>query len=263
MIRVAVHGAAGRMGKTLIRLLSEEGFLLAAAIESPSHPALGSDAGESAGIGRLSIPLSADPAAIEKADVVIDFSVPEATAALSRIIARAAKPAVVGTTGLSQSEIKSLEDAARRAPILYSPNMSIGVNLLTRLVIEAAKRLPDFDIEIFEAHHRFKADAPSGTAIKLARSAAEARGAKFDEVVRYSMILPDSKRKVGEINIQSARSGDIVGEHTVFLVGLGERLELTHRATSRDNFARGALKAAKWVVGKDPGLYDMGNVLGF
>jgi 4-hydroxy-tetrahydrodipicolinate reductase len=262
MIRVAINGAAGRMGRRLVDLVShEEDMSVVAALEHPGHAELRRDAGELAGRGHLGVPLAATWAAAT--DVLIDFSVP--AGAMPRILEGAQKGValVIGTTGFTGEEQAQIAEAARRAPVLYSPNMSVGVNLLFRLAAEVAAALgEEYDIEIIEAHHRFKKDAPSGTALRIAEEIAAATGRNLAKAVVYGRHGASAERKPGEIGIHAVRAGDIVGDHTVIFSGLGERVEVVHRAESRDTFVRGAIRAARFLVGKKPGMYAMGDVLG-
>lgn len=256
MIRVAISGACGRMGAHLIRAVeAHPETVLAGAIDAPDHPRLG----ETIAPG---IPVVGDPdSALGGADVVIDFSVPAATAALLPIAASRKLAAVVGTTGLSDAQRGALENAARAVPVVAAANFSLGVNVLLELVDAAAGRLSDYDAELVEMHHAAKVDAPSGTALRLAEAVARARGVGLKERQVLHREGQTGPRPPGAIGIQTLRGGDTVGEHTVYLVGPGERLELTHRALSRDNFASGAVRAARWAVGREPGLYSMRDVL--
>jgi 4-hydroxy-tetrahydrodipicolinate reductase len=265
MIRVVVTGACGRMGGHIIRMVrSEEGLILAGATERAGFPA-GLDAAAAAGLPPAGIPVAIDlaEALARGADVVVDFTSCEASIVHAETCAARGVALVIGSTGFSKEERGRLEAAARRVPIVLSPNMSVGVNVLFALVGEAARILGDaYDVEIVELHHKKKKDAPSGTAMRLAEVAAEALRrdpAKDLAFARHGII---GERPPREIGVQALRGGDVVGEHTVYFAGEGERLELTHRATSRDQFARGAVRAARWVVGKPPGQYDMAEVLG-
>lgn len=262
---VVVAGAAGRMGSRVIACLRDDKDLrLVGALEAPGHPALGRDAGEAAGVGRLGVPLSADAAALITRDrILIEFSVPEASLEHLRLVAQAGARAVIGTTGFSDAQKQEIARLAQRAPVLVAPNMSVGVNLAFRLLAQIAAVLgDDYDVEIAEVHHRFKKDAPSGTALRMAEVIAEALGRKLPDVAVYGRQGMRGERTRKEIGILSLRSGDVVGEHTVTFGNLGERLELTHRAHSRDTFARGALRAAKFIATASPGLYSMQDVLG-
>src|SRR3990167_617335 len=260
-----VVGAAGRMGRTLIRVIAEtEGAKLVGAVEQAGSPELGKEAGLLAGRGENGIKLADDPLPLfAKADGVLDFTAPKATVAFAELAAQARIVHVIGTTGLSADDDKKLAAAARHAVLVKSGNMSLGVNLLAVLLRQAAKALDaDFDIEILEMHHRHKVDAPSGTALLLGAVAAEGRGV---ELAGHSVRTRDGHtgaRKRGDIGFATLRGGSVVGEHTVFLSGEGETIEITHRATDRAIFARGAVKAALWGQGKKPGLYSMADVLG-
>ncbi|MCX6338485.1 MAG: 4-hydroxy-tetrahydrodipicolinate reductase [Candidatus Aureabacteria bacterium] len=264
MIKMIVCGACGRMGRRIIACAAEDGEItLAGAIEREGHPCLGRDAGEVAGAGRLGVPVTADlTAAASAGDVVVDFSQHEASARNAATASALKKPVVIGTTGLGGREMQAIENASRTVACLVAPNMSLGVNLLFRIAAEVARSLgEEYDVEIVEVHHRFKKDAPSGTAKRLAAAVADALGKDLGELACHGRSGETGERPRGQIGIHAVRQGDVVGEHTVSFASLGERLELVHRAHSRDAFARGALRAAKWIVGKPPGLYDMANVL--
>jgi 4-hydroxy-tetrahydrodipicolinate reductase len=263
-IRVSVAGASGRMGRALIRAVSEtQDMRLAFALEHGGHPEIGGDAGLLAGIGEAEVVLTDDPlAALAHSDALLDFTVPEATVELSELSAQARIVHVIGTTGFADAQIGRLEAASRHAVIVKSGNMSLGVNLLSALVREAAKALPNYDIEIVEMHHRMKVDAPSGTALLLGEAAADGRGVGLrDHEVRARDGIT-GPRNDGAIGFASLRGGTVVGDHTVVLAGPHERIELTHRAEDRMIFARGAVAAARWGQGKKPGLYSMMDVLG-
>ncbi len=265
MIRGVVCGAAGRMGGRIIALMKEAGdFELAGAVERPDHPSLGRDAGEVAGIGKAGVPIAADLAQVAKGGQVgFDFTAPEAAIANMAKAAETGLAMVVGTTGMKPEALSRARELARRIPLLIAPNMSVGVNVMYTLLAQAAAKLGhDYDVEIFEIHHRFKADAPSGTAVKMAQVISGALGRNLDEVGVYGRKGLVGERRPTEIGVHALRGGDIAGEHTAVFAGMGERIEITHRAHSRDNFGRGALRAARWIVGKPPGLYDMGDVLG-
>jgi len=261
MAKVVVNGAAGRMGRILVRLIQEsEELELAGTVEHDGHPELGSDVGELAGIGRIGMDLEAGFP--EDADVVLDFSQAPGTMAALGWCLSGRTALVVGTTGLGASQQTRLVDASRQIALLQTPNMSVGINLLLEVAPAVARALgDDFDVEIIEAHHRFKKDAPSGTALKLAQAIARAKGKDLDEIVVYGRQGDTGVRPKGQIGIHAVRGGDIVGEHTVVFAGLGERIELTHRAHQRETFARGALRAALFLVGKPPGRYTMADVL--
>jgi 4-hydroxy-tetrahydrodipicolinate reductase len=265
MTEVVVAGAAGRMGSRVIACLTEAADLrLAAALEAPGHPRLGADAGEVAGVGRLGVAIAADPAAALIRDrVLVEFSTPEASLEHLRLAAGTGARAVIGTTGFSPRQRDEIRDLAGRTAVVLSPNMSVGVTLALRLLATMARALgDDYDVEITEIHHRWKKDAPSGTALRMAEVIAEALGRDLASAAVYGRQGLPGERTRKEIGIFSLRSGDVVGEHTVVFGAPGERLELTHRAHSRDTFARGALRAARFVAGRPPGLYSMQDVLG-
>lgn len=252
MIRVCLSGARGRMGRALSELLSadEAEVRLVAALERPGHPELGRDIAPG-----VVLQAEARPA-IERCDVLLDFSLPAGVLEHLTLCAEAGKPLVSGTTGFDEAGQRALRQAAERIPIVWSANMSRGVHLLAELTRRAAAMLgAGYDAEIFEIHHRHKADAPSGTARLLAERIQEARGG----APRYAR---QEKRAPGEIGLCSARGGDVVGEHQVMFLGGGEQLVFTHRATSREHFARGALAAVRWIAGRSPGLYGMADVFG-
>jgi 4-hydroxy-tetrahydrodipicolinate reductase len=265
MAEVVVAGAAGRMGSRLVALLKDDPELrLVAALEAPRHAAVGRDAGESAGVGRLSVPITDDvEAAIGKGRILIEFSVPEASLAHVRVVARQGGRAVIGTTGFTAPQREELARLGASAPLLVSPNMSVAVNVAFRVLADMARLLgDDYDVEIVETHHRFKKDAPSGTALRMAEVVAQALGRDLAKTAVYDRHDQLAERTRKEIGMAALRSGDVVGEHTVSFGSLGERLELTHRAHSRDNFARGALRAARFIATAKPGLYSMQDVLG-
>jgi 4-hydroxy-tetrahydrodipicolinate reductase len=264
MVKTVVAGAAGRMGSRLIALIKESTVLtLAGAVEEKGHPAIGRDAGESAGVGKMAVSITDDlPGLLDRAEVVIDFSAPQATLGHLRAIAERRRAMVIGTTGFNAAELDELKSLTRQVPCVCSPNMSVGVNLICKVISEMAKTLgDDYDIEVIEAHHRLKKDAPSGTALKIAEVLARAVNRDLNQVGVYARKGLIGERKKQEIGIQTIRAGDIVGDHTILFGGMGERIEVTHRASSRDTFARGALRAAHWVVKQPPGLYDMMDVL--
>jgi len=265
MTKVVVAGAAGRMGCRLVSLVKESTVLtLAGALEGTGHHALGDDAGVTAGTGPTGVPITDDLAALmQQGEVVIDFSAPKATLEHLRIVAANRRAMVIGTTGFSVSELEELKSLAQQIPCVFSPNMSVGVNLIYKIIGEMARALGnEYDIEVVEAHHRLKKDAPSGTALKLAEILAHSVNRDLNQVGVYARKGLIGERARDEIGIQTIRAGDIVGDHTVLFGGMGERIEVTHRASSRDTFARGALRAAQWVVPQQPGLYDMIDVLG-
>jgi 4-hydroxy-tetrahydrodipicolinate reductase len=265
IVRAIVIGAAGRMGMRILAAIHENpNVLLAAAVERQDHPSLGRDVGEIAGLERWDIPLSGSlKQVISSGDVIIDFTNAESSLKNLRGAAENGKSAVIGSTGFSSSQIQEAQVLTRKIPCVLSPNMSVGVNVMFRVIADLAKILgEDYDLEVIEAHHRMKKDAPSGTAMKMGQILAQALNRNLDEVGTYQRKGNIGERKRAEIGMQTIRAGDIVGEHTVIFGGLGERLEITHRAHSRDNFARGAVRAASWVVKQKPGLYDMQDVLG-
>jgi 4-hydroxy-tetrahydrodipicolinate reductase len=265
-IRAVIAGVAGKMGSRILSALrAEEDFAVVGAFERPESPQVGRDAGLLTGAGPLEVVISGSiqGALQKKADVVIDFTAPAASLHHASVCAERGVALVVGSTGFSPQAKAELAGHAARIPLLVAPNMSVGVNVLFRLVADAARALgPDYEIEIVEMHHRAKRDAPSGTALRLAEVAADALGLDAQSASVYSRQGEIGARKPGTIGVQSLRGGDVVGEHTVWFLADGERLELVHRASSRENFARGAVRAARWLVGKKPGLYDMQDVLG-
>ncbi len=267
MVKAVVTGAAGRMGSRIINVLSSsEGIRLSAAVERKGHPLVGRDAYGPAGLpsgGVLTVITDDLAAALKSCDVLIDFTHPEASLEHIAICAEMGKPIVVGSTGFSGEQMAAVDKHVQKIACVLSPNMSIGVNLCFKILAEIAKTVgEDYDMEIVEAHHRMKKDAPSGTAMKMAQVIAQAVNRNLDEVGVYARKGMIGERTKKEIGIQTLRAGDIVGEHTVMFAGKGERIEIIHRAHSRDTFAAGAVRAAKWVVAKKPGLYDMQDVLG-
>jgi 4-hydroxy-tetrahydrodipicolinate reductase len=265
MIKTIVTGAAGRMGSRIINVLStSEGIALSGGVERKGHALLGQDAGGPAGISATGVKFSDDLAAALKAgDVLIDFTTPETSLEHIRLCAELGKALVIGSTGFTKEQLAVVGTYVQKVPCVLSPNMSIGVNLCFKILEEIARTIgEDYDMEIVEVHHRMKKDAPSGTAMKMAQVLAQAVDRNLEEVGVYARKGMIGERSKKEIGIQTLRAGDIVGEHTVLFAGKGERIEITHRAHSRDTFAAGAVRAAKWVVGKKPGLYDMQDVLG-
>jgi 4-hydroxy-tetrahydrodipicolinate reductase len=264
-IRVGISGCGGRMGRMLVaEVAANAGCRLSGGVEAEGSAVLGADIGALAGIGAVGLKASSDMAALlDASDVVIDFSTPEASLAHAQLAVAKKKPLVIGTTGLDARGAAALAEAAKQAPILWAPNMSLGVNLMLGLVEQMARGLgEDYDIEILEMHHRHKVDAPSGTALALGKAAAQGRGidlATHSQRVRDGITGP---RKSGDIGFATLRGGDNAGEHHVIFASEGEQLEITHRATSRRIFARGAVKAALWLADKPPGLYGMKDVLG-
>lgn len=261
-VEVAIAGAAGRMGQRLVALAGEmEGLKLVGAFEQAGHAAIGTDSGQTAGGKPNGVPI-VEGAAV-KAQIIIDFTTPQATRQLLKLAVAEDIALVIGTTGLSPEDHAEIDQAAKSVAIVQAPNMSLGVNLLLNLAAQTARQLgDDYDIEILEAHHRFKKDAPSGTAMGLAESICKATGKDLKKDLIYTRHGQEDLRQRGKITMQTLRMGDVVGEHTIFYSGLGERLELTHRAGSRDTFARGALRTAIWLGGKKPGRYSMKDVLG-
>jgi 4-hydroxy-tetrahydrodipicolinate reductase len=264
-MRIGIVGCAGRMGRTNLReVLETEGVALAGGLERPGHPALGQDLGTLAGLEPVGLAATDDlDALLAVSDVLIEFSTPEATLATTARAAERGCAHVIGTTGLDPEQTQRLEAHAQHIPIVWAPNMSLGVNLLLGLVQQAAAALDaGYDIEIVEMHHRHKVDAPSGTALALGRAAARGRQVALEEAavrVRDGITGP---RQAGTIGFATLRGGDVVGDHRVVFAGLGERLELAHIATDRRIYARGAVHAARWTEGRAPGLYGMSDVLG-
>jgi 4-hydroxy-tetrahydrodipicolinate reductase len=264
-MRIAVMGAAGRMGRELVRAVHETpGCVVAGGTERPGSRALGMDVGEVAGVGPLGAKITDDPLELLAAsDAALDFTSPKATVEFAALAANARIVHVIGTTGLDAEDEAAIAAAARHATIVKSGNMSLGVNLLVALTRRVAQALDaDFDIEIVEMHHRHKVDAPSGTALMLGEAAAQGRDIPLGEHSARARDGAVGQRRRGDIGFASLRGGNVVGEHTVIFAGEGERIELTHRATDRGIFARGAVKAALWGRGKGPGLFSMSDVLG-
>jgi 4-hydroxy-tetrahydrodipicolinate reductase len=265
MKNIIIAGAAGRMGRRIAAMVNEHKDLtVAGGFERPGNPGVGQDIGELAGIGHLGVAITDTVRSIiDQGDCLIDFTFHEATMELARFAAEKGKAMVIGTTGLTPEHMAELKELAQRFPCVQSPNMAVGVNVLFKVAAKVAAVLgDDYDIEIVEAHHRMKKDAPSGTALKLGEVVAAAVNRKLEQVGVYSRHGMIGARTDQEIGIQTIRAGDIVGEHTVYFAGAGERLEITHRAHSRDNFAQGAALAAAWVTAQPNGLYTMFDVLG-
>ncbi len=265
MVKAIVSGAAGRMGGRIIHMIeAAEGIELAGALERPDHPVVGKEVGEVVGLPAKGIPVAGTLAEVlPKGDVLLEFTHPGPSLAHLREALAMGKAMVIGTTGFSPEQMAEIRELAPRGRVVLAPNMSVGVNLMFKVVEDVARVLTDgYDVEIVEAHHRLKKDAPSGTALKLAQVIAQALGRNLEEVGVYARQGLIGERRKEEIGIQTVRAGDIVGEHTVIFGGVGERLEIIHRAHSRDNFARGAVRAALWVVQQPPGLYDMQDLLG-
>src|SRR5579859_1905709 len=256
-MRLAVVGASGRMGRAVVRLAVEQGMTIAGARGATE---VGRDVGELAGVGALGVRVEREVRALAGAgaEVAIDFSAPAATAELAAVLAASGVAIVSGTTGLGAAEVAALDAATARVAVLWEPNMSVGVHVLSELVRRAVASLPDWDVEIVEAHHRMKVDAPSGTALRLAETAQSARAGTH--LVHGRQGKPGA-RPAADIGMHAVRGGDVVGDHTVHLLGGGERLELVHRATSRDVFVHGALRAAKWIAGRAAGRYTLRDVL--
>ncbi len=263
--RVAVVGCAGRMGRmNLTTIHATEGCVIAGGSDQPGSPAIGADVGSLIGVGPLGVTVTDDPVELfAQADAVIDFTTPEATRRHAELAAQAEVVYVVGTTGLAPEDQAVVEQAAIQTVVIQSANMSLGVNLLQILTEQVAKALDeDYDIEIVEMHHRHKVDSPSGTALMLGKAAAAGRGVNLDDVACKARDGQVGARPRGEIGFATLRGGDVPGEHSVIFATEGERLELSHKAGSREIFAKGALKAALWGQGKAPGQYDMVDVLG-
>jgi 4-hydroxy-tetrahydrodipicolinate reductase len=264
-VRIGVVGAGGRMGQMLVReIVATAGASFAGGTENASSALVGRDAGEVAGLGALQSKLGTDPAALFAAsDAVIDFTAPAASVAHAGLAAAGGKIHVIGTTGLTADDQKKIDAAAKSAIIVQATNFSLGVNLAFALVEEAARRLgPAYDIEVFEAHHKHKVDAPSGTALSLGRAAAKGRGLDFAKDTIRARDGHTGARPQGPIGFSVARGGSEIGEHTVMFMGDGERLEIAHKAQGRQVYAQGAVRAALWARGKAPGLYSMRDVLG-
>jgi 4-hydroxy-tetrahydrodipicolinate reductase len=264
-VRMGVIGCGGRMGRMLVaEIAAAEGCALAGGTAKPGSAYVGTDLGELAGIGRIGVAAGNSPGElIGASDVLIEFTTGAATVAHAEIAAERGKPLMIGTTGLSAPDAAALRAAAKRVPIVWAANTSLGINLLLGLVEQVAARLgPDWDIEVMEMHHRGKVDAPSGTALALGRAAAAGRGVTLDAVAQRGRDGITGARKSGDIGFAALRGGDAVGDHHVIFAGAGERLELSHRATNRAIYAKGAVRAARWVVGQPPGLYGMKEVLG-
>ncbi len=264
-MKVAIVGAAGRMGGRLIQAVQEADELeLTGAIERPGHPQIGTDAGLLAAVGELGVPITDDlVASMENADVLIDFTFPEVTLKNLEICANLGKMVVSGSTGFTPEQKTEVQKYAEKIPVVLAPNMSVGVNACFKLLKEAAKILgDDFEVEVVELHHNKKKDSPSGTAVRMGEVVAETLGRDYNQVANYHREGMCGERTREEIGMQTVRGGDIVGEHTVYFIGMGERIEISHRAMSRDMFARGAVRACQWLQGKPSGLFDMQDVLG-
>ena len=264
-IRVAVAGAGGRMGRTLVRAVTEaDGLCVTEASERTNSSLLGADAGELAGVGRLGVELRPDlQPVVDRFDVLIDFTAPAATMEHLALCREGGRRMVIGTTGLDAGQCEALAAAGGDIGIVFAPNMSVGVNLCLKLLGIAAKVLGDeVDVEIIEAHHRHKVDAPSGTALRMGEVIAQSLGRELREVAVYGREGHTGPRERQTIGFETIRAGDVVGEHTVWFAADGERVEIAHKASSRMTFARGAARAAAWVATRDRGLFDMQDVLG-
>ncbi len=264
MINVIVSGAAGKMGRLILKeISSQEDMDIVGAFEEAAHHTIGKDIGELIGNREIGVNITeANEEIIDGCDVLIEFSSPQASISHTQLAAKHNKSVVIGTTGIDKEGMKTIEECSSQAPVLVAANMSVGVNLLFKLAGEVAKALGgEYDIEIIEAHHRLKKDAPSGTAEKLAQILAESAGRELKEVIQYGRSGVTGERASDTIGIHSVRGGSIVGDHTVIFAGPAERIELTHRGESRELFARGAIKAARFIVKQSPGLYDMLDAL--
>ena len=263
-VRVAVAGAAGRMGRMLVAAIARaDDLLLTGAVDHPDAPEQGTDAGELAGLGHLGVPIVGDVAELADFDVLVDFSVATATLDKLDFCTSNGKAVVIGTTGFEETGLDAIRRAAQTVPIVMAPNMSVGVNVAFKLIEFAARALgDDVDVEVFEAHHRHKIDAPSGTAVRMGEILARTLDRDIATDAVYGREGITGEREGRTIGFHSLRGGDIVGEHTVTFAGTGERIEITHRAGSRENFAAGAVRAVRFVVGREPGLYGMDEVLG-
>jgi len=260
--KLIVNGAAGRMGRRIIALAADSGqFDITGTVDVDSHPDLGKDAGLIAGIAEIGIPLSGDCS--KQADVMIDFSLPQATDKAVNFCVANNIALVLGTTGLSKSQLDMIDTASKKIPVIQATNYSVAMNVLFSLVGQTAQMLgEDYDTEITEAHHKFKKDSPSGTALTLAENIAKDTGKDFPTCLVHGREGKDALRKKGTIGMHAIRAGDITGQHSVIFGAEGETLTLSHNAHNRDNFVRGSLRAAKWLVGKKPGRYSMNDVLG-
>ncbi len=260
--RLIINGSAGRMGRRIVAIASETGkFDIVAAVEAPEHPEIGTDAGLLAGIGEIGTKLSSSFP--EAGDLVIDFSLPQAADKTIDFCAENKVALVIGTTGLTESHLEKIRKIAENVPVIQATNMGVGMNALFKLAGQTAKMLgEEYDIEIVEAHHRFKKDAPSGSALTLAENIAAATGRKYPDCLVHGREGGDSLREKGSIGMHAIRAGDITGDHSVIFSSLGETITISHSAHNRDTFVRGAVRAALWLVGKEPGLYSMADVLG-
>jgi 4-hydroxy-tetrahydrodipicolinate reductase len=265
MVKAVVTGAAGRMGGKIISFISAtEGISVVGAVEAAGHPIIGRDMGQGLGLGSTGVLVCGKLSdCIDKADVVIDFTNHDVSLKYLRIASERNRAIVIGSTGITAAEMAEIKELAKKTRCVVAPNMSVGVNVMLKLLEYCAGILKDdYDVEIVEAHHHLKKDAPSGTALQMAKVIADKLGRNMDEDMVYARKGMIGERTKKEIGIQTVRAGDIVGEHTVIFGGIGERLEFIHRAHSRDNFAKGAIRAAQWIVNQKNGLYDMQDVLG-
>ena len=265
MVKAILAGAAGRMGTRITSMICQNADIeLAAAFDRPDHPRMNEDAGLVSGVGELGVRIAGSVSeVIDQGEVLIDFTAPQATLETLRAAAAKGVAMVIGTTGFTADALREVQRLALKTKVVMSPNMSVGVNVMFKIAGEMARILgKDYDMEILETHHRLKRDAPSGTAMRLAQILANGVDRDLEKVGVYARKGFVGERTNEEIGIQSRRAGDIIGEHTVMFGGIGERLELIHRAQNRDNFAQGAVRAALWVVKKPEGLYDMQDVLG-
>ena len=264
MANIIVVGAAGRMGRLLVALTAQDkAHKLVAAVEARAVPAIGADAGETAGVGKLGVAITDDYAAVARPDTVtLDFTIASASMEHLEVAAKSGAAIVIGSTGMTPEMEAHAKEIAPRTRTVIAPNMSLGINVLAKIAAEVARMLPDFDAEVIEIHHRTKVDAPSGTAISLGKTIAAARGKDFSSHATYGREGITGVRPSNQIAVLAIRAGDAVGDHTIVFGGQGERLELTHRAQSRDGLARGAMRAAAWIEKQKPGLYSMRDVLG-
>ena len=261
--RVVVAGAGGRMGARIINLIVASGDMtLSGALEREGFTALGDDAGQASGVGPLGIPFTSDDSSLE-GDVIISFAIPVASLSHASLAAEKGMGIVIGTTGFTPAESEALAQIGEKIPCVHAPNMSVGVNAAFRLIEEAARLLGDgYDVEVLETHHNQKIDAPPGTAVRMGEILARTLGRDYPGDAVFHREGETGKRPQRAIGMQTLRGGDVAGEHTVYFFGQGERIEITHRATTRDNFAAGAIRAARWVSGQKPGVYEMRDVLG-
>ena len=262
-LRLAIAGASGRMGRTLVEAaLAAPDLQITAALDRAGSHDLGADCAAFLGRG-TGVTIGADLAALEAADVLIDFTRPEGTLEHLRVCSELGVKLVIGTTGFDAAGKEAIAAAAHKTAVVFSPNMSVGVNATFKLLEVAARILSSgYDVEILEAHHRHKVDAPSGTALKMGEVIAEAQGRRLEDVAVYAREGHTGERRTGSIGFAALRGGDIVGDHTVMFAGIGERIEITHRSTSRMGYATGSLRAARFVASRDKGLFDMADVLG-